>query len=89
MGAPQPCPTDLHCDNQRAIQIAHNDIFHERTKHIDVDSHFTCKHLVRGTIRLLPIGTLDQPVDLFTKSHSPKHFTALVSRLKLVSSTPT
>ncbi|KAG9439538.1 hypothetical protein H6P81_019703 [Aristolochia fimbriata] len=30
----------LHCDNRSIIQIAHNDVFHERTKHIEVDFHF-------------------------------------------------
>jgi hypothetical protein len=83
MGASQPSPTDLHCDNQSVIQIAHNDVFHERPKHIEFDCHFTRKHHVHGTIRLLPIGTLDQPANLFTKSHSPKRFTTLVSNWSL------
>ena len=89
MGDPQPSPTDLHCDNQSAIQITRNDVFHERTKHIEVNCHFTRKHLVCGTIGLLLIGILDKRADQFTKSHSCKHFTALVSKLKLVSSAPT
>ncbi|XP_015946589.1 uncharacterized mitochondrial protein AtMg00810-like [Arachis duranensis] len=30
LGAPQSSPTDVFCDNRSAIQIAHNDVFHER-----------------------------------------------------------
>ncbi|KAJ9535148.1 hypothetical protein OSB04_un001773 [Centaurea solstitialis] len=41
MGAPQLSPTPLWCDNNSAIQIAHNDVFPERTKHIEIDCHFT------------------------------------------------
>jgi len=37
LGFPQHTPTPLHADNTSAIQIATNPVFHERTKHIEVD----------------------------------------------------
>ena len=81
-------PTKIYCDSQSAIQIAHNDVFHERTKHIEIDYHFTRHHLQEGSLQLCSIGTLDQPADIFTKSLSSHQFLHLRSKLKLVSTAP-
>ncbi|GKV29674.1 hypothetical protein SLEP1_g38579 [Rubroshorea leprosula] len=71
MGIPQSSSTDLYCDNQSAMQIAHNDVFYERTKHIEVDCHFIRHHVAQGTVHLVFIGSADQPANLFTKAHFP------------------
>ena len=34
------CYDPIHCNNTNAIQIAYNDFFHVRTKHIEIEYHF-------------------------------------------------
>eukprot|EP00256_Glycine_max_P051237 XP_014617179.1 protein FAR1-RELATED SEQUENCE 5-like [Glycine max] len=39
LGIAQSCVT-IHCDSQSAIHLANHQMYHERTKHIDVKLHF-------------------------------------------------
>jgi hypothetical protein len=59
MGAPQTTSTPIHCDNRSAIHIAHNDVFHERTKHIEIDCHFIRYHLQQSALHLLSVSSED------------------------------
>uniref|UniRef100_A0A2N9EXS6 Integrase catalytic domain-containing protein n=1 Tax=Fagus sylvatica TaxID=28930 RepID=A0A2N9EXS6_FAGSY len=88
MGAPQTTSTPIHCDNRSAIHIAHNDVFHERTKHIEIDCHFIRHHLQQSALHLLSVSSEDQLADVFTKSYPPGRLRDLVSKLKMASSSP-
>ena len=71
----------LYCDNQSAIRLAENPVFHARTKHVEVHYHFIREKVLEEEVELRQIKTGDQVADVFTKGLSSNKFEGFCHQL--------
>ncbi|PNX96992.1 putative copia-type protein, partial [Trifolium pratense] len=81
LGLPQTKPTSLYADNTSVIQIVANPVFHERTKHIEIDCHSICDAYDDRLIALPHVSTQFQVADILTKVVPRPRHQFLVSKI--------
>ena len=71
----------LFCDSQAALHIGSNPVFHERTKHIEIDCHVVRDKVLEKVIKLNHVRTDCQLANLLTKALSYNQFSNLTCKM--------
>jgi hypothetical protein len=78
-------PISLLIDNQSAISLAKNAVFHSRTKHIAIRYHFIRERVESGEVKLEYVPTNLQVADVLTKPLGREKHERFVEGMGLIS----
>lgn len=81
IGLPLSAPTPLYCDNQFALHIVSNLVYHECTKHIKIDCHVVREKIASDLSKTIKVNSTNQITDLFTKSLGRDRFMLLRTKM--------
>ncbi|KAL5823512.1 hypothetical protein ACOSQ4_021412 [Xanthoceras sorbifolium] len=78
--------TEIFVDNQAALAISHNSVFHGKTKHFNIKLYFLREIQKNGEVTLVYCKSEDQLADLFTKPLPVSKFELLRQKIGIYSS---
>lgn len=77
----------LLCDNMSTILLSRNPLFHNRTKHLELDLHFIREKVTDGLLTVAHVPSIYQTSYILTKSLSYPRFSTLRSKLRVSAGT--
>eukprot|EP00253_Pinus_taeda_P024968 PITA_24968 len=77
-------PTVIYCDNQSRIKLSENPVFHDRSKHIDIQYHHLRDCVVKRIMFLLYVSTEEDNADILTKAFSKCKFDFHIDRIGVI-----
>jgi hypothetical protein len=83
--------TCIWCDNQSCVKLTENQVFHDKSKHIEIRYHYIRDMVQRGVVKLQYVATNEKITDVLTKPLSRVkfvYFTGKLGELQMESTTP-
>ena len=74
-------PIVIHCDNQSSIQPNENQMFHDRSKHIEMRYHYVRDMVQKNILGIQYVLTTEQTADILTKPLSLTKFVYFQDKL--------
>ena len=82
---PYAQPIIIRCKNKSAISLAHDLVYHDKMKHVNIDWFYIQDHLEQGILKTDHVAYVDQCDDIFTKGLPPKKMNHLITKLGMKS----